>query len=156
MGPGGLSVFPPAAPTLASAARSVCRRKMAVRVRLTTSAMGKLSHTSSSRPLRERRYAAGSSTTSCRQTETTRLWRGLPMAWNMDPAMMQKPARGKVTPMIRRAAGPMESISSDGEKKPSSGAGITSKSRHPTLMMAMAVTTVSRKVRFTRSIRPAP
>ena len=78
------------------------------------------------------------------------------MAWNMDPAMMQKPARGKVTPMIRRAAGPMASISSDGEKKPSSGAGMVSKSRQPTHMMAMAVVTVRRKVRFTRSIRPAP
>ena len=39
----------------ASAARRVWRRKMAVRVRLTTSAMGKLSQTSSSRPLRESR-----------------------------------------------------------------------------------------------------
>ena len=55
------------------AARSVLRRKMAESVRLTSSAMGNDHHTSSSRPVRESRYATGSSTQIWRQTETIRL-----------------------------------------------------------------------------------
>ena len=54
---------------LSSEARYVSRRNVAFRMTLTTSAIGNASHTSSSRPVSESRYAAGSSTTIWRQTE---------------------------------------------------------------------------------------
>ncbi len=54
---------------LSSEARYVSLRNVAFKITLTTSAIGNASHTSSSRPVSESRYAAGSSTTIWRQTE---------------------------------------------------------------------------------------
>ena len=48
------------------------KRPYKVRVRDMSSAMGNAIHTSSSRPVRDRSHATGSSTTSCRATETIR------------------------------------------------------------------------------------
>ena len=59
------SLLQAAAPFIrALALRTVRRRKMALRVTEAISAMGKDHHTSSSRPVRDRSHAAGSSTTS--------------------------------------------------------------------------------------------
>ena len=52
--------------------KKVRRRKMMLRVRDISSAMGKAVHTSSSRPVWASSHATGSSTTSCRATETIR------------------------------------------------------------------------------------
>ena len=52
---------------------TVRRRKMTLRVKDMTSAMGKAHHTSSNCPVRDSSHATGSSTTSWRHTETMRL-----------------------------------------------------------------------------------
>ena len=51
----------------------VWRRNTALKVRETSSATGKATQTSSSRPVRDSSHATGSSTTSCRPTEMIRL-----------------------------------------------------------------------------------
>ena len=71
------------------------RRNVAFRMTLTTSAIGKASHTSSSRPVSESRYAAGSSTTIWRQTELT----------SGDAAVTMKGADGLVQLAIWQADG---------------------------------------------------
>ena len=139
-----------------SARLMVLRRKMELRVKDISSAMGKDSQTRSRLPVRERSHAAGSSTTSWRQTETVRLYMGLPMAWQTDPAMMQNPARGKWMPMIRRAGLPMASMSGEASKRESSVPGTSSNSAKPTAMMHTATQTASLMVFFTRSGFLAP
>ena len=63
---------------------------------------------------------------------------------------------GKWMPMIRRAATPMDIISSEGENRPSSTPGIVSNRIRPAVMMQTAIVMVSLMVFFTRSGLAAP
>ena len=81
---------------------------------------------------------------------------GLPMAWNTEPAMMQKPASRKEKLMIRRAGSPMASMVSDASNRPSSVEGNSWKMVKPTTMMTMAVMVESRTVFHTRWGLAAP
>ena len=58
--------------------------------------------------------------------------------------------------MTRRATVPMDSISAEGEKKPSSTPGIRFKAEQPMTMMTVATVAVSLMVSRTRSSRTAP
>lgn len=78
------------------------------------------------------------------------------MAWQTEPAMMQKPANRKEMLMIRRATEPMADISAEASKKLSSSSGASWKMARPTAMMPTAEQTASFTVFFTRSIRMAP
>ena len=78
------------------------------------------------------------------------------MAWNTEPAMMQKPASRKETLMIRRAGTPMASMVSDASNSSSSVEGNSWKMVKPTTMMTMAVMLERRMVFHTRWGRAAP
>ena len=59
------------------------------------SAMGKAHHTLSSTPVRERKYAAGTSTRSCLEIETNIESVPFLRAWKVEPITIQKPAKTK-------------------------------------------------------------
>ena len=103
-----------------------------------SSASGNAHQTISSRPLRLRSHAAGSSTTSCRMRDTARLSTPWPRDWKVEEATMEKPARMKWMLMIRRAGTPMASILSDASKKPSSTPGKSWKIATPRTMIPVA------------------
>ena len=65
--------------------------------------MGKASHTSSSRPVRDNRNAAGSSTTSWRIAETARDSPPCPRAWKTELLTIQNPAIRKLMEIIKNA-----------------------------------------------------
>ena len=138
------------------AARSVLRRKMAESVRLTSSAMGNDHHTSSSRPVRESRYATGSSTQIWRQTGDDQTVERRAERLK-DAARDDAEARERERQADDAQRGPADGQHLlRGEKRPSSVPGMISKSARPTHMMAMAVTAERRIVLRKRSGLPAP
>lgn len=109
-----------------------------LRVTLTSSAMTKDHHTIFTLPVLLSSQAAGSRTTSWRQTEMIRLNMPLPSAWKVEDRMMLMPASRKWKQMMRRAGLPMASMASLAENRPSSLSGRNWNSRKPTSMMASA------------------
>ena len=82
--------------------------------------------------------AAGSRTTSWRQTETMRLNMPLPSAWKVEDRMMLMPASRKWKQMVRMAGMPMASIPSLAAKKLSSLSGANWNRQKPMSMMPSA------------------
>ena len=121
-----------------------------------SSAIGNAHHTAWSPPSLARINAAGSSTTSCLATDTTRLYTPFPSAWNTEPAMMQNHAIRKWNPMMRSAGTPMASISSDASNMPSSTPGIVSNTINPTRSSVNAYTRLHLIALITRLLFPAP
>jgi hypothetical protein len=79
----------------------------------TISATGNDSHTSSSLPNFERRYAAGTSTTNWRPTDIKRLYIPNPNAWHTELVITEMPAKIKLRLIILSAGIPISSIESD-------------------------------------------
>ena len=99
------------------------------------SAMGKENHTRFMLPESERRYAAGSKTTSWRTIDVHMLKKPLPTACNTLPVIMQKPAKMKLRLIARKAGTPKVVLVL---KKPKRMWGIKVNARRPISIMLIA------------------
>ena len=111
-----------------------------LKLKLTSSAMGKAHQIRFTLPLRENSHATGKSTQSCLAMDTNILYTPFPRAWNTLPTTMQYPAKQKLKQIIRRAGIPITRRSDDASasNSPMSQAGNSSITTRPASMIPTA------------------